>query len=109
MDQTLPDILCMQSSTGATIMEKIREAAVAGTFYPADPEELQSMLHNYLAESASDGSPPKAMIVPHAGYIYSGLSTGLQHRVPLVLKPRSAPYPLIALQSVTSSPCRRYI
>jgi len=34
-------------------MEKIREAAVAGTFYPADPEELQSMLHNYLAESAS--------------------------------------------------------
>jgi len=53
-------------------MEKIREAAVAGTFYPANPEELQSMLHGYLAESATDGSPPKAMIVPHAGYIYSG-------------------------------------
>ena len=59
-------------SAGGIVMEKIREAAVAGTFYPADPEELRSMLHTYLAESASDGSPPKAMIVPHAGYIYSG-------------------------------------
>ena len=53
-------------------MGKIREPAIAGSFYPADPEELQSMLHSYLAESATDGSPPKAMIVPHAGYIYSG-------------------------------------
>jgi AmmeMemoRadiSam system protein B len=62
----------MQSSNGVTTMDKIREPAVAGTFYPANPEELQSMLHTYLAESATGGSPPKAMIVPHAGYIYSG-------------------------------------
>ena len=53
-------------------MEKIREAAVAGSFYPADPEQLQSMLRGYLAQSGNDGAPPKAMIVPHAGYIYSG-------------------------------------
>ena len=53
-------------------MEKIREPAVAGSFYPADPEELRSMLHAYLAESTTGGPQPKAMIVPHAGYIYSG-------------------------------------
>ena len=53
-------------------METIREPAVAGTFYPADPPTLRSMLTGYLAESEAGGPPPKAMIVPHAGYIYSG-------------------------------------
>jgi len=53
-------------------MDNIREPAVAGTFYPANPLELESMLHTYLSEPASDGPLPKAMIVPHAGYIYSG-------------------------------------
>jgi AmmeMemoRadiSam system protein B len=53
-------------------MDNIREPAVAGTFYPANPLELQSMLHTYLSEPEADGPPPKAMIVPHAGYIYSG-------------------------------------
>ena len=53
-------------------MEKIREPAVAGSFYPANPQQLRSMLQGYLAESAAGGPPPKAMIVPHAGYIYSG-------------------------------------
>jgi len=53
-------------------MENIREPAVAGVFYPADPQELQSMLHTYLSEAEADGPLPMAMIVPHAGYIYSG-------------------------------------
>ncbi|MGB5438662.1 MAG: AmmeMemoRadiSam system protein B [Gammaproteobacteria bacterium] len=53
-------------------MEIIREPAVAGSFYPANPLQLRSMLQGYLAESAAGGPPPKAMIVPHAGYIYSG-------------------------------------
>lgn len=53
-------------------MDKIREPAVAGTFYPANPLKLQSMLHAYLSESDTGGPPPKAMILPHAGYIYSG-------------------------------------
>jgi len=53
-------------------MEKIREPAVAGSFYPANPLKLRSMLHGYLSESDANGSLPKAMIVPHAGYIYSG-------------------------------------
>ena len=56
----------------------IRPAAVAGTFYPAEPDRLketvQAMLREALEESARGvGSiPPKALIVPHAGYIYSG-------------------------------------
>jgi AmmeMemoRadiSam system protein B len=54
-------------------MPQIREPAVAGLFYPADPQELTRMIDGFLAgfplESAE---PPKAIIVPHAGYIYSG-------------------------------------
>jgi AmmeMemoRadiSam system protein B len=54
-------------------MIRIREAAVAGSFYPADPGELQSMVHRMLdAVAPRAGPPPKALIVPHAGYVYSG-------------------------------------
>jgi len=54
-------------------MIRIREAAVAGSFYPADPGELRSMLHRMLdAVVTAAGPPPKALIVPHAGYVYSG-------------------------------------
>lgn len=53
-------------------METVREPAVAGTFYPANPLKLRSLLNTYLSESDAGGSSPKAMIVPHAGYIYSG-------------------------------------
>ena len=53
-------------------MEHIRQPAVAGTFYPAGRQELQAMLDAMLAEADATGPVPKAMIVPHAGYIYSG-------------------------------------
>ncbi len=49
-----------------------REPAVAGSFYPADPSELQAMLRSMLDNVESPPTAPKAMIVPHAGYIYSG-------------------------------------
>lgn len=53
--------------------EKVREAAVAGSFYPANPAELRGMIEGYLAEvPAHEGTSPKAIIAPHAGYIYSG-------------------------------------
>ena len=46
--------------------------AVAGMFYPADPDDLRQTVVGYLAEVAvSDGKTPKAIIAPHAGYIYS--------------------------------------
>lgn len=50
----------------------IRPAAVAGLFYPADPSELKALLLSLLAENPSQGAAPKALIAPHAGYVYSG-------------------------------------
>jgi len=44
---------------------------VAGMFYPENPVELCRMIEGFLA-AAKPGPHPKAMIVPHAGYIYSG-------------------------------------
>ena len=50
----------------------IREAAVAGVFYPADIYQLQSDINGYLNHiSDSSSSKPKILIVPHAGYKYS--------------------------------------
>lgn len=54
-------------------MSTIREAAVAGQFYPGDPQVLGSTVARLLEEAGADDSEaPKALIVPHAGYIYSG-------------------------------------
>jgi len=54
-------------------MPRIREAAVAGLFYPEDPRILQQEVSAYLENNCRD-SPcrPRALIVPHAGYVYSG-------------------------------------
>ena len=53
--------------------EKVRAPAVAGRFYPADPAELRSLVHELLAEvPPATGPAPKAIIAPHAGYPYSG-------------------------------------
>jgi len=51
-----------------------RLPAVAGLFYPADPHSLHAQVAGFLA-SAVPGevvTAPKAVVVPHAGYIYSG-------------------------------------
>lgn len=53
-------------------MNHLRQPAVAGMFYPADPVELRSEIQTYLDQVAVKDAPPKAMIVPHAGYMYSG-------------------------------------
>lgn len=48
-----------------------RKPAVAGRFYPADPLQLRDAVDNYLRAAVPSGNIPKAIIVPHAGYIYS--------------------------------------
>ncbi len=54
-------------------MSTIRPTAVAGMFYPEDRDELHQMVNGFLSEAGrSDEAPPKAIIAPHAGYIYSG-------------------------------------
>jgi predicted class III extradiol MEMO1 family dioxygenase len=41
-------------------------------FYPADPVELREMVQGFLAHAGKGGKLPKAIISPHAGFIYSG-------------------------------------
>ncbi len=54
-------------------MTIIRRPAVAGQFYSANSVELGRTLGTLLDEAKSrEGPAPKALIVPHAGYIYSG-------------------------------------
>ena len=61
------------SAFAGTPTPKVRPPAVAGTFYPSDPNELAKMIDDFLAKAA----PPRlenvvALVAPHAGYIYSG-------------------------------------
>lgn len=56
---------------------KVRPPAVAGLFYPGDPAQLRDVVSEYLAQAPTVAGPvPKALIVPHAGYIYSGAIAG---------------------------------
>jgi AmmeMemoRadiSam system protein B len=53
---------------------RIRHPAVAGTFYPGVPDALARSVASYLASVEPGGEAldaPKALIVPHAGYVYS--------------------------------------
>jgi len=52
----------------------IRYPIVAGTFYPANPQELEKMVRGFLHQATVEkfSIQPKALIVPHAGYVYSG-------------------------------------
>lgn len=56
------------------MLSPARRPAVAGAFYPADPAELDQIVRGYLDQAAAQvtGPAPKALIAPHAGYIYSG-------------------------------------
>lgn len=46
---------------------------MAGMFYPSDPDELRRTVEGLLTDVRSPEKPsPKCIIVPHAGYIYSG-------------------------------------
>ena len=46
---------------------KIRKQAVAGTFYPGDPQELKETINHFFSEVKEDHKPPKSNIAPHAG------------------------------------------
>jgi AmmeMemoRadiSam system protein B len=53
-------------------MSSIRRPAVAGLFYPDDRQTLMAMVQSFLQTAGTLGQPPKAIIAPHAGYVYSG-------------------------------------
>ena len=50
--------------------QKVRKPAVAGSFYPASAREIKSMLSPWIHPSGEVA--PQAIIVPHAGYVFSG-------------------------------------
>jgi len=55
------------------VMQTTRTPAVAGMFYPASAAELHSQVQTFLNQVPVPAEPPpKAIIAPHAGYIYSG-------------------------------------
>lgn len=77
-------------------MSWIRQPAVAGKFYPGTASELEKVVDRFLddADLPSDLPVPKALITPHAGYIYSGPIAGSAYA---------------ALRNGRSTPIRRVI
>ncbi len=71
-------------------MSGVREPAVAGRFYPANPDELRAAIRGFLSATRTTTAspdlltplreprhtPPKGIIAPHAGYVYSGPIAG---------------------------------
>ena len=63
----------------------IRETSVAGTFYPGRAVELERYFEHFSKEYNSNFKLPdvksRAVIVPHAGYIYSGYTANIAYRI----------------------------
>ena len=69
----------------------VRKPAVAGSFYPASAKEIKSQTAPWLHPEGGDA--PQALIVPHAGYVYSGeVAAATYNRIP-----RNHPYKRIFL------------
>ncbi|MBK9139234.1 MAG: AmmeMemoRadiSam system protein B [Verrucomicrobia bacterium] len=91
-----------------------RPAAHAGRFYPDQPDELRREIEEFLRLAPfSPGPAPKAIIAPHAGYLYSGPVAGTAyavvaagrktiHRVALLGPAHYAEVPGIALSSAVA-------
>lgn len=91
----------------------IRQPVVAGLFYPAEPDTLRRMVEGFLNEAPAAGTTPKALIAPHAGYVYSGpvaasvyarLAAGRQtiHRVVLLGPSHRVPFHGLAVSGAAS-------
>jgi len=59
---------------------KFRPAAVAGMFYPGNTDELAAMVRNLLNAAPTPTRYAKAVIAPHAGYIYSGPTAAFAYK-----------------------------
>jgi MEMO1 family protein len=81
-------------------MGSIRPPAVAGTFYSASSEQLGADVAGFLAAAETGTAVPKAIVVPHAGFIYSGSTAA---RAYVLLKPAAATISRVILLG----PCHR--
>jgi MEMO1 family protein len=95
------------------IAPRARPPAVAGLFYPDDPYELRAVVRGYLDRAPALAGQPKAIIVPHAGYVYSGAiaatafraleaAQGTIKRVVLAGPSHRIPVPGVAVPKVAS-------
>jgi AmmeMemoRadiSam system protein B/AmmeMemoRadiSam system protein A len=66
-------VACLMAFPAAA-EERVRESALAGGWYPADPKELSDYVDGLLdaAKAEPAQGPIRALIAPHAGYVYSG-------------------------------------
>ena len=67
-------------------MRHLKKPDVAGLFYPDHEVELNQLLDQFLDSSIEDGPIPRAIIAPHAGYIYSGEIAGSSYKILKSLK-----------------------
>ena len=82
-------------------MTVIREPAVAGQFYPGNASELGAEIRVFFeAVQAAEGPAPKALIVPHAGYVYSGPVAATAYA-------RLCPYRDLYTRIILLGPCHR--
>jgi len=93
------------AAPSSTSSQLIRPPAVAGMFYPSNPKELEASIQYYLSEAAAKFEPagetaPKAIIAPHAGYVYSGLTAAAVYN-------RLVPARDIITRVVILGPCHR--
>src|SRR5665647_1941742 len=67
-----------RQAVSPVVRSDVRPPAVAGSFYPGDADELTAVVDRLLerarlqAAGGALGPPPVALVVPHAGYVYSG-------------------------------------
>jgi len=72
--------------------DHVHKTTLAGTWYPDRPEELRSMIGRFLAEASLPEALPKrslaGLVVPHAGYLYSGPVAACAYRLLASAPPR---------------------
>lgn len=75
-----------RETTGNQLSERsdlMRKPSAAGTFYPSNPQELSGMINKFLLEAPKTGFKGQliALMVPHAGYVYSGLTAAYAYKL----------------------------
>ena len=70
-------------------MNNIRKSFFSGTFYPNNKDEIVNMIEKFNKDFTVNGSfDTKAIIVPHAGYVYSGFTANIAYFISSVKKPK---------------------
>ncbi|HET6411528.1 MAG TPA: AmmeMemoRadiSam system protein B [Anaeromyxobacter sp.] len=102
------------SPAGPTAGREVREPAVAGQFYPASAEQLRSALERFLKDAAPPAAKrPIAIVVPHAGYAFSGeiAADGWRYasaRPPEVVVVLGTNHTMAGFRGIAASPARGF-